>query len=212
MTTQISLYNNALILLGERTLSGLTEAREPRRLLDTVWARPATKDCLEQGQWNFAMRSVEINSSPSVSPSFGYTYAFDRPTDLVRTCAVCSDEYFEVPLLRYQTEGAYWFADIDPLYVRYVSNDASYGLDLAGWPGNFCRFVEAYLAEAICERVTGDKEVWARVRKALTDNKTLALATDAMEQPTEIPPPGSWVRSRGRGNAGDRGRRNQLIG
>ena len=70
MTTQLTLYNNALHLIGERKLSSLSENRECRRLLDTVWDRPAIDDCLERGQWNFAIRSVHIDHSPSVEPAF----------------------------------------------------------------------------------------------------------------------------------------------
>lgn len=212
MTTQLTLYNGALLILGERSLASLAESRESRRLLDTVWARPAVKDVLEMGLWNFATRSVEVEYSPSVSPSFGYSHVFDRPTDIVRTVALCSDEEFRIPITQYMTEGPYWFANTTPIYVRYVSDDASYGNDLAAWPGNFTRLVEAYLADSIVIRLTNDKSEWQRVRavmqKALQDAKN----TDAMEQPTMFPPPGLWVRSR-RGNGGsDRGNRGSLIG
>jgi len=212
MATKLGLYNGALLILGERSLSGLTEARESRRLLDTVWARPAVNDCLEKGQWNFAMRSVEISASPSVTPSFGYSHAFDRPTDLVRSTAVCSDERFAAPLLQYQVESAYWYADTDPIYVRYVSNDTDYGGDLSLWPGNFSRFVEAYLADAIVKRITQDKNEWARVREIMRVALSEAKSTDAMEQPTQMPPAGSWVRSRGLRGGGDRGNTGSLIG
>jgi hypothetical protein len=212
MTSQLTLYNNALLLIGERSLASLSEAREVRRRLDAVWARPAIDDCLQRGQWNFAMRSVEINHSPSVTPSFGYMYAFDRPTDIIRTAELCGDEYFKVPLLAYQTEGAYYYSDTDPIYVRYVSNDSSYGADLSLWPQNFCRFFEAYLAESIVESVTQDASQWQKIRAILKDSLTQAKSTDSMEGPTEFPPTGSWVRARQGKGRGDRGRRNQLIG
>ncbi len=212
MTTQLSLYNNALLLCEERKLSSLSEARESRRLLDTVWERPAIDECLQMGQWNFAMRSVEVTPSPSVTPALGFTYAFDRPTDLMRTVAVCSDERFTVPLLQYQTDGPYWFADIDPIYVRYVSNGDDYGADLSLWPPNFCRYVEAYLADAIIGRLTQDKQTWQKINAIKTRALSEAKSSDAMEQPTQMTPPGSWVRSRSRGPGGDRGNRGSLIG
>ncbi len=34
---QLSLYNRALLIMGQRFLSDLSEEREPRRLLDQVW-------------------------------------------------------------------------------------------------------------------------------------------------------------------------------
>jgi hypothetical protein len=212
MATQLTLYNNALLLLGERPLASLTENREARRLLDTVWARPVVRECLERGQWRFAMRTVELSYSPSVEPPFGYTYAFDKPEDLIRTTAVCQDEYLRVPLLEYQVEGIYWYANLDTIYVRYVSDDTSFGGDLSSWPANFTRFVEATMADAICERITQNKEDWKAVRFKLKDALTIAKSTDAMEEATQFLPAGSWTRARRGDERGDRGNKSRLIG
>jgi hypothetical protein len=212
MASQLTLYNNALLILGERALQSLSEARESRRLLDTVWSRPAIDRCLQQGQWQFAMRSVEITRSPSITPSFGYQYGFDRPSDLIRSCAVCQDGHFNVPLLQYMVEGSYWYADLDPIYVRYVSNDVQFGGDLSLWPANFAAYVEAYLAEAIVTRLTQDENEWKRVRAVLSRALTEAKSTDAMEQATKFAPQGSWVQSRRGNRGGDRGNTGSLIG
>ena len=45
---KLSVYNNALILIGERTLTALTENREPRRLLDSSFDFDAINYCLEE--------------------------------------------------------------------------------------------------------------------------------------------------------------------
>lgn len=81
MTTQLDIYNGALLHCGERFLASLTEQREPRRLLDRVWSSNGVKTCLEQGQWNFAMRTIQIDYDPSIAPSFGYARAFQKPND-----------------------------------------------------------------------------------------------------------------------------------
>src|SRR3546814_179077 len=139
--TQLSLYNGALRLCGEAKLANLTEDREPRYVLDDVWDDGALRHCLQQGSWNFAMRTVEAEYSPSVEPSFGFRRAFDKPTDWVRTAAMASDEYFRCPLtsLGARDEGGFWFSDLETIYVRYVSDDASFGLDMSLWPANFTR-------------------------------------------------------------------------
>jgi hypothetical protein len=137
MTTKLQLYNNALLLCGERALGSLTEEREPRRLLDQVYDTDGIKKCLEMGQWKFAMRTIQIDYDPDVSPTFGYQRAFDKPTDWVVTSSVCSDEYFRAPLLQYTDEAGYWYADLNTIYVRYVSDDAQYGKNIGSWPGSF---------------------------------------------------------------------------
>src|SRR3546814_15520749 len=90
--TQLSLYNGALRLCGEAKLANLTEDREPRYVLDDVWDDGALRHCLQQGLWNFAMRTVEAEYSPSVEPSFGFRRAFDKPIDWVRPAAMARSE------------------------------------------------------------------------------------------------------------------------
>lgn len=213
-TTKLSIYNGALLEIGERELASLSENREPRRLLDRVWDNGALDFCLNAGQWRFARRSVELSRDTDISPSFGYQYGFSIPSDFIRTCAVCSDQYFNVPLLQYSQEQRYWFADIDPLYVSYVSNGASYGGDLTIWPMEFVRYVEAYLAGMIANKLTQNREEWTRLHKLAKLRLTEAKSGNAMEGPTALLPVGSWVAARaGRGGSRlDRGSRSALTG
>lgn len=214
MASQLSLYNDALLLVGERALASLTEEREPRRLLDQVWANGGVKACLEEGQWHFAMRTILVDYDTAITPAFGYARAFVKPTDWVLTSALCSDEYFEAPLLRYVDEAGHWYADEDQLYVRYVSDHADYGGNLAGWPESFKDFVAAHLASKLVLKLAGNEE---KLKTTLAIRKqTLALAKSrsAMTGPTQFPAPGSWNQARtlGRSTRRDGGGRGSLIG
>ena len=195
---KLVLYNDALLLCGERFIASLTEEREPRRLLDQVWASGAVDRCLEEGQWHFAMRTVELDYDTSLEPAFGYNRAFAKPDDWVLTSAVCSDEFFRSPLTRYTDEERYWYSDLDTIYVRYVSNDADYGNDLARWPKSFHDFVAAHMASRIVNKLTNSEEERARVidqrKKALSIAKNRA----AMAEPTSFASQGSWGRARNR--------------
>ena len=180
MTDQLSLYNGSLAILGARKLANLTENREPRHKLDDIWARDAVERCLQEGQWNFATRSIQPAVSASVTPAFGFTNAFEKPSDFIRTTGVSTDEYFSNPLTRYTDETGFWFADEDVIYIRYVSNDNKYGFDFAIWPHNFTRFVEHWMAYEVAPRLAGldydDKTLGKRLEKA----KKTAKGTDAM--------------------------------
>jgi hypothetical protein len=210
---RLALYNEALRICGERRLATLTEAREPRYLLDQVWNEGGVDDCLEAGQWNFAMRSQQIDYDTTVSPSFGYRYGFSKPTDWIRTAGLCSDEYFRSPLLEYTDEAAYWYADITPIYVRFISNDSGFGGNISNWPGSFSSFAAAFFASKVVYKITSDKERIVLVEKKLKADRLNALNKDAMNDPTTFPARGSWVRSRaGTGTRRDGGNRGSLIG
>jgi hypothetical protein len=210
--TQLGLYNEALRLIGERRLASLTENREPRRVLDDIWNDGVIDYCLEQGQWNFAMRAVEIEKSTTTIPAFGYVNAFDKPNDHIRTAGVCEDEFFTTPLLRMVEEVGFWVADIDPIYVRYISNAATYGSDLTRWPKTFTKYVAVYLASeavfTLTQSVEKQNYIFGLMARRLID----ARSKDAMADPTAFMPQGGWTQSRRGGGRRDRGNRNTLIG
>lgn len=211
-TTQLGLYNEALRILGERRLASLTENREPRRVLDDIWADGARDYCLEQGQWNFAMRAVEIDKSTTTIPAFGFTNAFDKPTDHIRTCGVAEDEFFSVPLIHVLEEVGFWFAEIDPIYVRYISNDAAYGYDMLRWPQTFAKYVAAYLAVEASFTLTQSPEKKQFAMLTMEMRLRDARSKDAMADATAFMPQGTWSASRRGGARRDRGSRNNLIG
>jgi len=215
MTDRLSIYNGALNILGERKLADLDENRPPRFQLDDVWDNDMIERCLQMGQWNFAARSVELAASPSVTPGFGYQYAFDKPpTDFVRTMMVCYDEYFNLPITSYSDEGQWIFCDADLIYLKYVSKDDEFGGDFSLWPANFTEFVEHYLAYKVAPRIAGldmrERTMEARFERALLKAKS----TDAMESPAKFAPKGGWASSRQgfRSGTSDRGSRSKLIG
>lgn len=208
--TQLSLYNGALRNLKERKLASLTENREPRRVLDDVWAG-ALSYVLEQGLWNFASRTSKFTPNPSYTAAFGYQNQFVKPDDFVRLVGLYSDPYGNIPLNQYTDEAGAWYSDSSEIYVTYISNDASYGTDFTRWPQTFTKYVEAYLAFEAGPRITGkdDESLSTIMTKALRD----ARSKDAMNEPTKFLPQGSWVSARTNGSNGNiRKNRGSLIG
>lgn len=197
MTDRLSLYNDALsVHLGERTLASLTEDRKPRRVLDRIYDN-TMRFCLEQGQWNFAMRAVEIASSASIESEFGLKFVFTKPEDWIRTSAVSGDELFTSPLTDYVDEAEYWIAAIDPLFVKFVSSDPDFGMNLGIWPATYTEYVAICLARRACISITSDKGLFRDLVTLERKAKLDAMAKDAMnEAQPRYMPQGSWVTSR----------------
>ena len=200
-TSRLKIYNDALTACGESHLASLTEDREPRRLLDHVHDNDGIKNCLEAAQWKFATKAARLDYDPAYDPEFGYRRAFEKDSDWMLTCAVCSDEFFNVPILQYNEEAGFLYCDLDLIYVKYVSNDAAYGGDMSKWTSRFGDFVAAHFASKIVLKLTSDKDKQKDVFALREHYLRLATNTDAMAGPTQFPPEGSWVsarRSRGR--------------
>lgn len=211
----LTLYNGALRLLGQPKLDSVTEATTRRYLLDDAYNDKALDTCLAQAYWNFATRSTQRDYDASVTPDFGLQFAFAKPTDWVRTITVCSDPYFYCPLVdgSYYDEQGYWFADIDQIYVRYVSNDSQYGGDMSLWPATFVRYFEGYLALQIAPNIEQSGDRVERIEKSMARALLDARSKDAMNEGVKFPPRGSWVMARGGSRArSDRGSRNSFTG
>lgn len=213
MTDRLTIYNDALMYCGERSISSLTEDREPRRLLDQVWNSNGVMRCLEDGQWHFAMRTVQLDYDPSIEPDFGYRRAFNKPEDWIITSAVCEDDHFRFPLNLYVDEKDYWYSDLDTIYVRYVSSDTSYGMDIGKWPQSFADFVAAHFASRIIIKLSESQEKWKEIMTVREKFKKEAKSRAAMAEPTSFPAKGSWSRARTRGvRRSDGGNNGSLIG
>lgn len=200
-TTKLEVYNDALVLIGQRRLASLTEDRKPRRVLDDLWQKQVTY-CLEQGFWKFAMRSVQSSASLDVAPAFGPAYAHERPDDFVQLYSISADENFATPLLAYMEEGNYWYTSLDTLFMRYVSKDPAFGLDLGKWPETFAFYVACRLALRACVDITESDTKLGTIAAAEKKARVDARSKDAIRQPPAFPQAGSWVRSRMGTNSG----------
>lgn len=197
MIDKLKLYNEALRHLGEtKVVEG--ENREPKRVLDDIWDSGFIDFCLEEGQWNFASRTVKLDYTPSITPPFGYRYAFQQPTDFIRMLAIASDEYFNSPVTKYSPEAGYLFCDLESLYIKYVSNDTAYGNNAALWTPSFIKYLGYALAYEAAPRITNNKantrELFELMQRALLN----AHAKNGMARPATFLPSGDWSKSRRR--------------
>lgn len=195
--TQLSLYKDALKEIGGRSLSSLTEDRKSRRALDDAWDNgELINSCLEVAQWAFATRTARLDYDPDISPDFGFAYAFEKPDDYVQTVAVATDEYFQCPLTDFSDEAGYWFADVEELYVKYISDDASYGNDMTKWPPSFKDFVVKSLAASACYQLTHSTSREEKLENKVERARIKAIGKDAIKKPASFMPMGRFQQAR----------------
>lgn len=167
-----------------------------RRLLDECYDEIVAY-LLSEGLWNFGQRTVALEYETSIEPAFGYQYAFEIPTDLVRIVAVSQNGELFPPLNDYLEEGDYYHTNCSVLYLQYVSNHADYGLDTAKWTPSFKKALAAHLAVEIAPTA----RMPANHTQALKVEANLRLKNartkDAMDQSIAQLPSGRLVRSRG---------------
>lgn len=195
MADRLQIYRGALRLLGDGRLASLTEVNSRRVALDDAWDN-SVDFMLEQGLWNFAMRTVDLSADDDFEPLYGYKYSFKKPDDWVRTRSICDEPFFTRSYDEYHDEGEFWFADIDTLYISYVSNHSEYGWNIGLWRQSFSKALETYLAFECGLPVANDKtnrnDLFQLFEKRLKNAKT----KDAVDEGVVYQPAGRLVRAR----------------
>ena len=205
MADKLAVYNQVLLALGKRELSSLREHRPERARIDTLWAS-GLRYCLAKGQWIFATRTVEATADAEV-PAIGYAKAFRKPVDWVRTLAIATDARFAMPLNEYADEQDFWFADVEPLYLRYLSDSDEFGLNLALWTSSFERYVIAhfvadlYVPFQLQDGQTASPQALLALKREERERLREAESENAMNKPAAFPPPGRWLQARFGGRA-----------
>jgi len=196
MADRLTIYRDALRLLGNAaSLGSLTEVNPSRSALDDAW-RSAGDYLLEKGLWNFAIRTIEIQPDEDLEPRFGYDYAYSKPDDWVRTVSISQTADFAQGLADYADETDYWHTSITPVYLRYVSDDDAYGWNVGRWRQSFAKALAAYLAYQCGLPISADRgnrnDLYNLFRTLLKEAKTL----DAVDEKVQQRPAGRLVRAR----------------
>lgn len=196
MATKLSIYNGALSLLGETPLSSLSEDRSARYWLDRSWDDGLINYCLEQAQWSFATRTLEMTYSTSIVPAFGFQYAFEVPDDFVELNSFWVDPWCQNPLDTYFFEASVIYAASDTIYMKYISNDSNYGGNLARYPQTFTRYVECRLASLVQANITNSENTQAKIDRSEAKALMTAKNMDKRLKPKDTLPLGNWTKSR----------------
>lgn len=190
--------NWALIKLGITTISSEDDQSEPARKARLLFDAVARAE-LCKNPWSFTIQRVALASN-TVSPVFGYQYAYDLPADCLRTVTIGEVYSFNLGM-GYSTDDAPFLIerkkvltdDAGPLYIRYV-------IDVTETPGEWDpTFGEAFackLARELCNtlskvanrKVDMDNEYKTAIREAKRVN--------AIQQPPQNKTEETWTISR----------------
>lgn len=175
MTSEVSICSNALLLLGDKPISSLTENTDRARIASNLY--PAVRDAmLRRHPWNCAVKRVTL--SPEVAtPDFDYAYQFAMPGDLMRILQVgeygCEDDY--------QIEGLRILADTSVLRLRYVWKNT----DVPSWDALLVDAITGEMAARMAYPITKSASLQQVMEAKVRDTLRQARAVDGMDNPPE---------------------------
>ncbi len=198
-TTQISIVNRALQLLGSPGISSIQEnsrgARAMLRAYDSV-----KNNELRKHTWNFSIKRASLPAS-ATPPIFGMANYFPLPGDYLMMAG--GDQSYGIssggglnqnPAIHdWQIEGNQIASNESaPLQIRYVSSDITESL----FDVTFAEALSAALAGNCCEEITQSNTKIQVIGRIYDDAIKQAKRRNAFEKPPVQSPVDTWITAR----------------
>lgn len=192
MASKVSIANRALSKLGEDRILLLTDDNKRARTLNQMFDDVLDAE-LRRYRWKFTITRAELPALAD-APAWGYQYQYPLPSDYLALVQV-NDFY-----VRSGTQVALWSVESGniltnieaPLKVRYVKRVTNPGL----FDPMFCEALACKLAMEACETLTQSETKFSRMAEMYKSAMLDAQRQDAIENPPDELPQGSWLDAR----------------
>jgi hypothetical protein len=192
MAGKVEIANRALTKLGAERILLLTDPSKEARVMNAMFDTVTDAE-LRRHRWKFALTRATLPALIA-TPEWGYTYAYQLPSDFLALVQV--NEYYLRGLKQktlWTVESGQILTDLPaPLKVRYIKRVDN----VAVFDPLFVEVLACKLAFEACETLTQSTQkrqlAGEEYRFALQE----ALRQDAIENPPDELPWGSWLDSR----------------
>ena len=182
----ITICNLALAKLGEQSIASLTDGSLEARFCSLYY--PVVKqELLLSNSWNFATKLVKLNQLADC-PLFGWSYAYQLPTDYGRMAAFNQDN--EVSMLHdYEIQGQVLLTNQPDAELAYVSISIAENF----FTPIFTNALATKLAIELCKPISGSTELKSHLEQELRALLGEAGQIDANDSRSHTVQP--WVNS-----------------
>lgn len=200
MASQVEIVNNALVEIGEATITSIDQSTRAARAAKRVWEN-IRREMLTRYRWNFAKKRAVL--APDVAtPVMGYTNQFTVPDDFLALIGVydSSEDQRQLTTTRqaYASEGNKILWDGTALYIFYIANITD--------TGSFDPLFESALIYKLALRLAYDLSTGTGRLKDLegffTEAIKAAKFSNAIQNTPEVIQASDWVDSRFYGTTG----------
>ena len=147
--TKLSIYNGALIELGQSVLSSLTSGdAETLSTLNTQFPR-ALRTSLKAQNWDFATKYGRPDLISSAVNDTPYTYQYQLPNDFLKFQKVTDENDNKVD---YENINDGLYTDQNPIIIKYTATVEDY----KKFDDDFANLLSYNLAELCAEALTGN--------------------------------------------------------
>lgn len=192
MASNVSIANRALTKLGASRILSLGDASAQARTINSMFEDVRDSE-LRRYRWKFAMKRASLSALVQ-APPWGYELQYPLPSDCLHLVQV-NDYYVRgsVGQPTWAVEGGRILCNFTaPLRIRYVSRVT----DPTLFDPLFAEMFACKLAWEACEPITQSNQKKADMRDEYKFARDEAMRQDAIENPPDALPDGSWLAAR----------------
>lgn len=180
---KLTACNQALFLVGERSLGALTEENERARACNQ-YIDQVRRELISEREWTFARKHVLLDTPDATSPvHFGNR--FELPSDFLSLKKVSTDADFSrhnVPYDMESTATAKFIAtDADQIYIRYIFDQQNFDVMNPVFISAVSHRLASYLATLLTSSKTLSEKLMVVAEQKLSE----AAAQDGRQLPSE---------------------------
>lgn len=170
-TTKISICNEALSMIGAKSIISFDENTENARRCASVYDS-SRKALLRMHPWSFAKKRTQL-APVATHPSFGYSHAFPLPSDFIRV--------IDAGEIQYEVESRHILADTNLINLVYVSDNDNEQT----WDSLFSECMALYLITKLAKPITGSQAEADSADQKLRNMLKQARAINGQERPSQ---------------------------
>lgn len=198
-TSQISICNRALQILGYQSISSITDGSRGSRAMQRAYT-PVLISMLRDNFWNFAIKRASLAAS-ATPPIFGPAFSYPLPPDFLdlappdQKYGVANGGFISGPpnTNDWQIEGQAILSDqVAPINIRYVSSNVTESM----FDASFAEAFAALLAIETCEELTQSNTKFASIGKIYDEAMEMAKKRNAFESRPAMAPIDPWISQR----------------
>lgn len=187
--------NSALIKIGAKTISSLTEDRKAARVANRQYPLLRQK-LLRSYRWNFAVKRSPALAPDGTAPEMGFTNRFAFPSDCLRVLGIFDEDEPSVNYtssrIPFKVEGRFVFTDEAVIQLFYIADVT----DTAQFDPQFQELLAIDLAIDLAYELSSGLQRIEQLRADRRDAIREARNTDAIEGNPEVVAASDWIDSR----------------
>lgn len=198
-SSKTEIANRALTKLGQTSVLLITDDNAAARVMNRIFDSVADSE-VQDNRWKFAIARTRLSALEATPVDGQFRYQYPLPMDYLALIQV-GDFYartYSSSRTRWSVEGTNILTDLPaPLNFRYVQRITNVAL----FTPMFVEALASRLALEACETLTQSDSKYQRVAAQYREALMRAARADAIENPPDELPEGSWLDSRESGSS-----------